>query len=43
MHGEVTYGVLDDILESVKEDIEEKYNLLLILDEVTATLKAKEL
>ncbi len=43
MHDELTYGVLDDILESVKEDAEEKYNSLLILDDVTATLKNKEL
>jgi len=43
MHDELTYGVLDDILESVKEDAEEKYNSLLILDDVTASLKNKEL
>ncbi len=43
MHDELTYGVLDDILESIKEDAEEKYNSLLILDDVTATLKNKEL
>ena len=43
MHDELTYGVLDDILESIKEDSEEKYNSLLILDDVTATLKNKEL
>ena len=43
MHDELTYGVLHDILESVKEDAEEKYDSLLILDDVTATLKSKEL
>jgi hypothetical protein len=35
--------VLDGILESVKEDAEEKYNSLLILDDVTASLKDKGL
>jgi hypothetical protein len=43
MHDELTYGVLEDIQESVKEDAEETYNSLLILDAVTATLKIKEL
>jgi hypothetical protein len=43
MHDEVTYGVLDNILESAVEDAEETYNSLLILDDVTATLKNKEL
>ena len=43
MHDELTYGVMDDILESVKSDAEEKYNSLLILDDVTASLKTKEL
>ena len=43
LHDELTYGVLDDILESVKEDAEEKYSSLLILDDVTASLKNKEL
>ena len=43
MHDELTYEVLDDILESVKEDAEERYNSRLILDDVTATLKNKEL
>ena len=31
MHDELTWSVLDGILESVKEDAEEKYNSLLIL------------
>ena len=43
MHDELTWSVLDGILESVKEDAEEKYNSLLILDDVTASLKDKSL
>ncbi len=43
MHDELTWSVLDGILESVKEDAEEKYNSLLILDDVTASLKDKGL
>ncbi len=43
MHDELTYGVLDNILESVKEDAREKYNSLFLLDDVTASLKNKEL
>ena len=43
MHDELTYQCLDDIPESVKEDAEEKYNSLLILDDVTAILKTKEI
>ncbi len=43
MHDEITYGVLDNILDPVKEDAEEKYNLMHIFDDVTASLKYKEL
>ena len=43
MHDELTWSVLDGILESVKNDAEEKYNSLLILDDVTASLKDKGL
>ena len=43
MHDELTWSVLDGILESVKEDAEEKYNSLLILDDVTVSLKDKGL
>ena len=43
MHDEVTDGVLDDILEAVKNEAEEKYSSLLILDDVTMSLKNKEL
>ena len=43
MHDELTWSVLDGILESVKEDAKEKYNSLLILDDVTASLKDKGL
>ena len=35
--------MLDGILESVKEDVEQKYNSLLILDDVTASLEDKGL
>ena len=43
MHDDLTYGTLDDILQSVMEDAEEKYSSLLILDDVTASLKNNEL
>ena len=43
MHDELTWTVIDGILESVMEDAEEKYNCLLILDDVTANLKDKAL
>jgi hypothetical protein len=43
MHDELKWSVLDGILESVKEDAEEKYNSLLILEDVTASLKDKSL
>jgi len=43
MHNELTWGVLDDILESVKSDAEEKHNSLLFLDDVAASLKNKGL
>jgi hypothetical protein len=43
IHDELTWSVLDGILESVKEDAEEKINSLLIFDDVTASLKDKGL
>ena len=43
MHDELTLEALDKITETVMEDAEEKYNSLLILDDVTASLKNKEL
>ena len=38
-HDELAWSVLDDILESVRSDAEKKSNSLLILDDVTASLK----
>ena len=43
MYDELTFETLDHILETVKEDAEEKYNSLLVLDDVTASLKNNEL
>jgi hypothetical protein len=43
MHDELTWSVLDGILESVQEDAEKKYSNLLILDDITASLKDKSL
>ena len=43
MHDELTWSVLDGILESAKEDAEEKYNSLLMFDDVTVSLKDKGL
>jgi hypothetical protein len=43
MHDELTWSVLDGILESVKENVEEKYNSFLILDDLTVSLKDKGL
>ncbi len=44
MHDNLTqYGVLDDIIESIQKDVEEKYNSLFKLDDVTASLKNKKL
>ena len=42
-HDELTRSMLDGIMESVKEDAEEKYNSPLNLDDVTASLKEKGL
>lgn len=42
MHDELNYETLDSILESVKQDAEEKYNSLLVMDDVTASLKNLE-
>jgi hypothetical protein len=40
MHDELTWSMLDGILsESATSDVEEKYNSLLIMDDVTASLK----
>lgn len=43
MHDELTLPVLQGVLDQVKEDAKEEYSSLLILDDVTATLKNKEL
>ena len=43
MHDKLTWSVHDGILESVKEDAEEKYNSLMILDDATTSLKDKGL
>ena len=42
-HDELTYSVLDGILETVMEDAAEGYNSLLVLDDVTASLKNVEI
>ena len=43
MRDELTGSVLYGILEIMKEDAKEKYDFLLILDDVTASLKDKSL
>ena len=43
MHDKLTWSMVDGILESVKENAEEKYNSLLILDDVTVGMKDKGL
>jgi len=39
MHDELNFVTLDHIYEQVTEDGEEKLNILLIMDDVTASLK----
>ena len=43
MYDELDFATLDKISETVREDAEEKYNSLLVLDDVTATLKDRDI
>lgn len=43
MHDDLTPVTLDKIIERIKEDAEEEHNSLLVMDDVTASLKNKEI